>query len=75
MKKKVYERMVSHWTPKEIQELRKELKMSRADLASRLGVCERTVIRWEEGSTVPIRAFDRGFDELCAGTLTGKKGE
>lgn len=42
-----------------IEELRKQLGMTKADLASSLGISWQTVWRWEKGITIPYHTFVR----------------
>lgn len=43
------------WTPGEILALRERLGLSSREMARRLGVSEKTVIRWERGERRPAR--------------------
>lgn len=54
---------------KEVGELMKKHKLSREDMASRLGVTMMTIYRWENGKTFPksrlmIREFEKLKQEL-----------
>ena len=51
-------------TPKEIKELRSNLKLSQAALAERLGVARLTVLRWEAGGKKPSRLALRELGRL-----------
>lgn len=50
--------------PKQIQELRRELRLTQDELAERLGVTRRTVIRWEAGVSMPHPVFDARLKEM-----------
>ncbi len=54
---------------KEVRGLMKKYKLSREDMASRLGVTMMTIYRWENGRTFPksrlmIREFEKLKQEL-----------
>jgi transcriptional regulator with XRE-family HTH domain len=54
---------------KEVQDLMKKYRLSREDIASRLGVTMMTIYRWENGRTFPksrimIREFEKLKQEL-----------
>ena len=54
---------------KEVQDLMKKHKLSREDMASRLGVTMMTIYRWENGRNFPrsrlmIREFEKLKQEL-----------
>lgn len=53
-------------TPQEIQSLREALDLSRAKFAERLGVAERTIIRWEGGEVCPSPLALNALKELQA---------
>ena len=52
-----------------ISQLRKKFKMTRSEIASFVGVSERTVFHWEEARKKAHRVFEKKVDEL----LTMKK--
>ena len=54
---------------KEVRDLMKKFKLSREDMASRLGVTMMTIYRWENGRNFPrsrlmIREFEKLKQEL-----------
>lgn len=51
--------------PKSVKEVRKQLKLSREDLAHALGVSFATVNRWENGRTSPSKLARNQFDSFC----------
>lgn len=57
-------------TGPEIKTLRLKLGYSQDALAQRLGVCRRTVMRWEKGYYAPRSVSARMLKALAAGRLT-----
>ena len=51
--------------PKQIKEFRKKHNLTMEDLASRLGVCYATIIRWENGKTKPSRLSIKRFEQVA----------
>lgn len=50
--------------PKQVKRLRERLRLTQKQMAQRMGVSLRSVIRWEQGTSVPHPVFTRMMREL-----------
>lgn len=52
--------------PETVKEVRRQLALSREELAHALGVSFATVNRWENGKAVPSKLAQATFDNFCS---------
>lgn len=52
------------WTPKRVQKLRRQLRLSQRAFAERVGVRQATVSDWENGKTTPTGPSVKLLDML-----------
>lgn len=55
----------ANWTPENILRLRTMMKITKKELAEKLGASEASVYQWENGNTKPRATFTEKFDELA----------
>ena len=55
----------AQWPPERIKELRRDLKMTQKEFASKVGVHVVTVIRWEGGSFAPSELALNNLEQLA----------
>ena len=54
-------------TAKQIKRLREKLKMSREELAAKIGTSVSSISRWESGTSIPMRFFMRQLEIVLKG--------
>ncbi len=47
-----------------IRKRREQRQLSQGEMAQLLGVSRRTIVRWEQGESVPMRVFQKLLREL-----------
>jgi len=62
-------------TPEAFIAARQEAGLTRADVASKLGLSERTIYRWERGDTEINRATAMALEQILGRPIPAKKGK